>query len=171
MRTGNTSVTSSWFPVKRTEEPTAFLGAFDGLFVLDPGAASWREAEVMRSQIVVGLAVSPNYAEDGSVAVTTYMNGASLSTDGGDTWRPINTGIDEGVLIDSGKDRFARLFGIAFSPDFAVDHTLVAARWTDMLSSTDAGETMGCGPRDRGESPPLQQFVMALGLAVVVSLP
>lgn len=140
--------------------PTVLLAAFDGLFVLDPGADAWREAELMTSRIVVGLAVSPQYATDETVAVTTYMNGASRSTDGGATWEPINDGIDEEVLYASGEDRFARLFAIAFSPHFADDQTMVATRWSDALTTSDAGDTWSPVAVVPGDDPPLQQFAL-----------
>jgi photosystem II stability/assembly factor-like uncharacterized protein len=150
--------------LQRTE-PTMFLAGFDGLFVLDPGATTWREAPVMRPQIVVGLAVSPNYVEDRSVAVTTYINGARLSSDGGTSWAPINNGLEDENMYESGEDRVARLFGIAFSPNFASDRTLIAARWTDMLSSSDAGERWERVAVIGGPDPPLQQFTFSVSSA------
>jgi photosystem II stability/assembly factor-like uncharacterized protein len=143
---------------------TLFLAGFDGLFKSEDSGGHWHEVETLSSNIVVGLAIAPDYASTGTVAVTTYIDGAFLSDDQGMTWKSINNGLAEDVPFRSGADRFARLFGIAFSPDYAADQTLLAARWTDALISASSGaqwQEVGM-PHAGSGPPPRQQFVIAL---------
>ena len=118
---------------------TIFLSGFDGLFLSSDGGLSWSESETLPSTIIVGLAISPVYHEDSSIAVTTYINGAHLSNDLGATWKAINNGIDGHRRRFKSADRIARLFNIVFSPDYAKDHTLLSSSWTHFLKSTDGG--------------------------------
>jgi photosystem II stability/assembly factor-like uncharacterized protein len=146
---------------------TLFLAGFDGLFTSDDGGAGWHELETLSSSIVVGLAVSPDYARDGTIAVTTYIDGAFLSTDRGQAWTAINDGLVEDAPFRTGADRFARLFGVAFSPAYAEDRTIVAALWKEALLSTSGGERWQkvAMPREGTAPAPLQQFVIAVSPA------
>ena len=62
-----------------------FLGGFDGLFRSDDDGANWRELQT-QSEYLTGLDVSPDYADDGTVAVMAYVKGAYMSEDGGETF-------------------------------------------------------------------------------------
>jgi photosystem II stability/assembly factor-like uncharacterized protein len=116
-----------------------FAGGFDGLFRSTDGGRHWRETETIAATVVVGLAVSPAFAEDRTMLVTTYLNGAHRSEDGGETWTSVSEGLVEPGLYDDGPDRFARLFGVAFAPGDG--RTAYATRPRTLLRSTDGGRT------------------------------
>ena len=143
-------------------DPTLFVGGFDGLFRLHDGSSRWDEVETL-ADYIVGLAVSPDFAEDGTIAVTSYVKGVFLSRDGGETWSLAN----RGVTTDGrgGGTKFAplrRMHNVMFSPDYADDGTIFSADWAQLVRSTDRGGSwtdvpMGSAPGDD----PLRQFVLA----------
>jgi photosystem II stability/assembly factor-like uncharacterized protein len=143
------------------ERCTLFLGGFDGFFHSTNGGRTWAELETLPSTLPISIGVSPNFATDGSVAVTTYINGAHMSEDRGETWFPINNGLEERQFMQQKPDRIARLFGIAFSPAYASDKRLLCSNWTRFLQSMDGGRrwiVRNLTP----ESLPLQQFRMSV---------
>ena len=136
-----------------------FLSGFDGLFRSDNNATQWREIQTLVNY-VVGVAVSPDYADDGTVVATSYVKGAYLSTDRGATWRGAHVG-----LGSSPGTKFApkmpRLHNVQFSPNYENDGTIFTATWWDVLKSTDRGVSWTTIPV--GTSPPdLRQFVIAV---------
>jgi photosystem II stability/assembly factor-like uncharacterized protein len=140
-----------------------FVGGFDGLFRYDDRRGSWAPIETLADHIV-GLAVSPSFADDRTVAVTTYVKGAFLSRDGGDTWSYSN----EGLADDVGNTfvPLRRLHNVTFSPDYADDGTIFSANWDDVVRSTDRGrswQAITVSPPPPGDR--LRQFVLALSPA------
>jgi photosystem II stability/assembly factor-like uncharacterized protein len=120
---------------------TLFLGGREGLFRSDDGAGSWERSDAW-TEYLVGLAVSPAFADDGTVVVTSYVKGAFLSTDGGDTWSPANDGVQVAELGPGNE--FAplrRLHNVVFSPAYADDGTIFTANWTKVMRSEDRGAT------------------------------
>jgi hypothetical protein len=140
-----------------------FVGGFDGFFRYDDDGGKWDPVETL-SEYVVGLAVSPNFDDDGTIAVTTYVKGAFLSRDRGRTWRFANQGLTVDKLGSGNKfARVWRLHNVVFSPDYANDGTIFTASWVRIAKSTDRGASW-----DQVEvsSPPpgevLRQFVLAV---------
>ena len=140
-----------------------FLAGFDGFFASHDGGGNWSELETLPATLAISVAVSPDYSRDGSVAATSYINGAYLSEDRGDTWMPINEGLEERGFMQQKPDRFARLFGIAFSPAYDTDQILLCSNWTTFLKSTDRGRHWI--RRTLKDRIPLQQFVMTVSPA------
>jgi photosystem II stability/assembly factor-like uncharacterized protein len=116
-----------------------FVGAFEGLFGSSDAGDRWMEFETQPAGSVVGLDVSPAYLTDGSVAASTYINGAFRSTDRGDSWSPINDGLATWFEWIRQPDYFARLFDIHFSPTFAQDDTMYTGTRGYFLMSEDGG--------------------------------
>jgi photosystem II stability/assembly factor-like uncharacterized protein len=142
------------------ERYSLFVGGFDGLFRYDDRQRSWTSIETL-ADYIVGLAVSPNFADDGTIAVTTYVKGAFLSRDGGETWNYANDGLSDDV--GNSFVPLRRLHNVVFSPDYADDGTIFSANWDDVVRSTDRGRSW----RAIAVSPPppddrLRQFVIAL---------
>ncbi|MGH8977305.1 MAG: VPS10 domain-containing protein [Acidimicrobiia bacterium] len=146
---------------RSAESCTLLLGGFDGFFHSTDGGHTWAELETLPSTLPISIGVSPDFATDGSVAVTTYINGAHMSEDRGDTWFPINNGLEERVFMQQRPDRIARLFGIAFSPAYASDKRLLCSNWTRFLQSMDRGRRWTVRNLTP-ESLPLQQFKMSI---------
>ena len=123
----------------REGDRTLFLEGYNGLFRSTDDGRRWHELETLSSSIVVGLAVSPNYASDGTLAVTTYINGAFLSDDRGATWRAINHGLEQPTMYSHAPDHFGRLFFVAFSPSYSTDHVMFSASPKRILLSANSG--------------------------------
>jgi photosystem II stability/assembly factor-like uncharacterized protein len=137
---------------------TMFVGGFAGLFRSVDAGRSWREVETLPSTILVGLAVSPAYADDGTVAVTTYYDGALRSVDRGQSWEPANEGLD---TVGSGASaRPTRLYGLAFSPAYASDQTVFSATGTGLLRSTDGARTWEETPLEAQPTGPRQLTIV-----------
>ena len=136
-----------------SQDRTVFLAGFDGLFKSTDGGRVWREVNTLSSNIIVGLGLSPDYQNDSTVAVTTYLGGAYISHDQGVTWKSINKGLERENFIlkrDNFIKRIAkrilqpgsvvRLFGLDFSPNYREDKTIFSPSWTYFLKSPDRGQ-------------------------------
>ena len=71
---------------------TLFLAGFDGLFRSTDGGR-WLSSETLAERIVA-VAVSPTFDADRTIAVATYLKGAFVSTDAGETWQPMRDGLE-----------------------------------------------------------------------------
>lgn len=121
-------------------EATIFVAGFNGLFRSQDDAASWQELPTQDSTNIAALALSPNFAEDGTVFVATYLNGAVRSQDRGDTWTPINDGLAFEYDYLRAEDYYTRLTTIAVSPDFASDRMVWTGVRGYLFDSDDAGD-------------------------------
>lgn len=115
---------------------TVFLAGFDGLFQSRNGGSSWKQSHTLSPMNIVALSVSPDYREDHTLALTTWLWGTFLSNDGGNTWRAKNHGVSEPYVRNEG---LVRLFNVAFSPHYASDGVLFTSTWYDLYKSTDQG--------------------------------
>ncbi|MEM9161907.1 MAG: hypothetical protein AAGC54_02415, partial [Cyanobacteria bacterium P01_F01_bin.4] len=52
---------------------------------------TWAQLDTLAGDIVMAVALSPNYATDGTLVAATYVGEAYLSQDGGDTWEPMHS--------------------------------------------------------------------------------
>jgi photosystem II stability/assembly factor-like uncharacterized protein len=140
-----------------------FVGGFDGFFRYDDRRRMWDQVETL-SEYIAGLAVSPDFRSDRTVAVTSYVKGAFVSKDGGGTWRFANNGLTVEDLAPGNE--FAplrRLHGVVFSPDYANDGTIFSAFGVRIVKSTDRGASwkeIEVSPPPPGET--LRQFVLAV---------
>jgi photosystem II stability/assembly factor-like uncharacterized protein len=115
---------------------TLYVAGFNGLFQSVMGQNSWTEIDNTLSMgIITGVALSPNYQNDSTIAISTYLGGAFLSKNAGVSWKPINHGLGE-----SRHDYIARLFNIFFSPNYISDKTIFSALWTRFLKSKNEGK-------------------------------
>ncbi|MEZ5245475.1 MAG: hypothetical protein R2707_10290 [Acidimicrobiales bacterium] len=144
------------------ESGIVLLAGFDGMFLLRQGSDTWVPVETLTGYIA-GLALSPAFAEDRSLAVFTYVRGAFVSRDDGSTWELANGGLIDDAVTEG--NRFAplrRLHNVHFSPGYAEDQTLWGATWTRFIRSTDGGVSWEQIPvGDPPEGSQLRQFVLA----------
>jgi len=78
--------------------------------------------------LVVALAMSPNFAEDGALMAGTAEDGVFVSTDRGIYWTPWNFG-----LID------LNIYSVAFSPYFAENQTIFVGTESGIFRSKNGG--------------------------------
>lgn len=126
-------------------DKTAYLGGFNGLYKSIQGGQQWRQIETLARGSVVAMDVSPNYAEDGTLALTTYVGKILMSEDQGETWKLTMNGVEVPRLNYSFEPSYQdprRFFDMAFSPNYAKDRTLfTAGLWTKFLRSTNGAKS------------------------------
>ena len=126
-------------------DKTVFLGGFNGLYKSVEGGQRWSELNTLAPGVVVAMDVSPNYVEDGTLALTTYVGKIMMSNDQGKTWQLTMRGAEVPRLNGNFKPSYQdprRFFDIAFSPDYASDQTLfTAGLWTKFLRSTNGAKS------------------------------
>lgn len=115
---------------------TMFLAGFDGLFRTADLGDGWEQVETQGAPNIAGIAISPDYAEDGEVAVVTYVNGLHRSADRGETWTTQNDGLTFLYDYERRSDYYARLTGVAFAPDHAESNRLFATARGYLFSAT-----------------------------------
>ena len=124
-----------------SQDKTIFLAGFDGLFKSTNGGRVWREIDTANAVAIVirSLALSPDYLNDSTVAITTHYRGAYISHDQGVTWTAINKGLaTRDVHIK--HNRIGLLYNIVFSPNYRSDKTIFSGTWGHFLRSTDGGK-------------------------------
>lgn len=132
-------VVSNSFP----QDKTLFLGGFNGLFKSTDAGQTWNELDTLSPRTIVSLDLSPNYQNDSSIAINTYVGEQFISNDNGATWRLINKGLEVPRFTRNFKKPDQdprRFFDIAFSPNYRSDNTLFSTvLWTYFLRSPDQG--------------------------------
>ena len=95
------------------------------IFISRDGGASWRPANLPPPHpLILCIAFSPEFAEDGLIVAGTLEDGVIVSDDRGAQWARRNFG-----LLD------AAVYAIAFSPDFSADGTLYAGTQSALYES------------------------------------
>jgi photosystem II stability/assembly factor-like uncharacterized protein len=115
---------------------TVFAAGFDGLFKTVDAGQSWSELTTLSMENIIGVSFSPDFADDQTMALVTWVWGPYLSPDAGRSWRPMLRGLREPYLRAQG---LVRTFRVEFSPAFATDGTLFTSTWYDFFKSNDAG--------------------------------
>ena len=139
-----------------------FLGGYDGLFHSFDGGSRWQSIETL-SEYVTGIAVSPDYAKDGTVVVNTYVKGTYITRNGGSQFVESSNGL--GFALSEGNKLLPvrRMHDVVFSPAYAKDHAIFTATWDHFVKSTDGGRSwvnIVVSPPPPGTS--LRQFVIAV---------
>ena len=97
-------------------------------------------AAVSSTANVEGIALSPDYARDGTVLVSVGGVGLFRSTDRGNTFVAVGASLlDHDLVIRDFQNPTSE--PIQFSPTFATDHTVYAYAQQSVLRSTDGGVT------------------------------
>lgn len=107
---------------------TAFTWAANQLYRSTDAGQSWA-LYYTASANIYALAQSPDFGSDHTAILGTFGQGAYITTDGGVTWNPCNTGLTDGFI-----------YSAAFSPSYSSDHTLmVGTHSKGFFLSTDSG--------------------------------
>ncbi|MEA5465890.1 WD40/YVTN/BNR-like repeat-containing protein [Leptothoe sp. PORK10 BA2] len=134
-------------------DKVAFLGGFNGLYRSIQGGQQWREIETLARGVVVAIDVSPNYAEDGTLALSTYVGKVMMSQDQGKTWELTMNGLEVPRLNGNFEPSYQdprRFFDMAFSPDYGTDKTLfTSGLWTKFMRSTNGGKSWSIHSLDK----------------------
>ncbi|MDY6782650.1 MAG: YCF48-related protein [Cyanobacteriota bacterium] len=125
-------------------DKTVFLGGFDGLFKSTDSGSNWQQMETLSIGTVIGLDISPNYENDSTLALATYVGNIYISHDKGETWQNVTDGLEVPRFTKNFKKPHQdprRFFDIAFSPNYASDQTLFSSvLYTDILRTTNDGQ-------------------------------
>ncbi len=112
-----------------TFDRTVFVGTKGAVLRSTDAGDTWHiSGLVTPPPLIVALAVSPNFAEDGTVFAGTAEDGVFVSTDRGDSWVPWNFS-----LLD------LNVYALALSPNFAQDHTVYVGTESGIFRSINGG--------------------------------
>ena len=105
---------------------TAHLGVFRS----PDGGQTWEPANAgLAARLLVTLAISPDFAADGTLFSCGLEEGVHRSGDGGRSWAAVNEGLAS-----------LEVASVAISPAFAEDRVVVAATADGVAISRDGGE-------------------------------
>ena len=133
------------------DDGVVFLGTFEGLFRSVDGGLNWSELETRPPSLVMGVALSPEFARDGLILVSTYGGGFYVSHDAGANWNVSNLGIT-----------FTYTYQVATASSAGAGPLLFANHVNYVLLSSDDGATWtrkvasganSCVPSAMGVSP------------------
>ncbi|MGL5942312.1 MAG: WD40/YVTN/BNR-like repeat-containing protein [Waterburya sp.] len=117
-----------------SQDGTLFLAGFDGVFKSTNGGDSWRDVNIGKGATSIRtLAISPNYQQDGTIAISTLFQGVYLSRDRGKTWTAFNHGLGFDRLLK--QNLIAEIGDLFFSPNYSVDQTLLGSTWGGIATS------------------------------------
>lgn len=110
-------------------DQTVFVGTKGAVLRSDDAGDTWHiSGLVTPPPLVVALAVSPNFTEDGTVLAGTAEDGVFVSTDRGASWVPWNFS-----LLD------LNVYALALSPHYAQDHTVYVGTESGIFRSSNGG--------------------------------
>ncbi|MGF1539082.1 MAG: YCF48-related protein [Pleurocapsa sp.] len=122
-----------------SQDKTVLLAGFDGVFKSTNGGRSWRDVNVGKGATSIrNIAISPNYQDDSTVAISTIYQGVYLSRDRGASWTPINRGLGSDRLLK--QNLIAETGNLVFSPDYSSDNTILASSWGNLAKTTNQGK-------------------------------
>ena len=122
---------------------TVLVGTGEGLRASVDGGDTWSTVAGTPfgdDAVIEAIVLSPAFASDGLALVSVRGLGLFRSTDGARTFAPVGEGLlaDDAVLSSYYLPTSEPL---AFSPDFAQDHTVFGMDASRLFRSTDAGAT------------------------------
>ena len=122
-----------------SQDRTIFLAGFDGVFKSTNGGRSWRDVNIGKGATSLrNVAISPNYQNDSTVAVSTLYQGVYISHDQGATWKSINHGLGLDRLLK--QNLITQTGNLVFSPNYSSDNTLLASTWGCLFKTTNRGK-------------------------------
>ncbi len=120
-------------------------GSFSGLRLSPDGGSTWvlpDTPEPVRIGVVSEIALSPDFATDGTILVSIKGQGLFRSTDAGKTFAPVGMALGAQGINLSHLDSFpASSSAICFSPEFAKNKVVFGTNGQEIFRSNDCGET------------------------------
>ncbi|MSO87847.1 MAG: hypothetical protein EXQ71_10065 [Acidimicrobiia bacterium] len=138
---GGQRVTSLAISPDYADSGRVFAGTTNGLYATD--GTGWTPVTisgVSPTSSIEAVAVSPEFASDGTLLVSVRGRGLFRSADGGATFAPTGEALLERNIVLANFYHGATE-AILFSPDFQHDHTIFGQAGTAVVKSTDGGET------------------------------
>ena len=135
---GETVVSVAVSPAYAADQ-TLFAGTQSGkVYRSTDGGQNWTSIGPTPGNYQAGcLAISPDFANDHTIFAgyamswQWYSGGVYRSTDGGDTWTPVDNGMT-----------YQEIHALAISPNYRLDHTLFATSWFGgVYRSTDGADS------------------------------
>ena len=126
-------------PPSYPADGTLFAGGSQGFWRLPPGEATWQPAAsgLISTTTVYAIAVAPNYTDSQTLLAaanwtssTGFYGGVFRSTDGGVNWQVAGAGLPK-----------VEMRSVAFSPNYAADHTAYAISIRQLYRSIDGGQS------------------------------
>jgi hypothetical protein len=114
---------------------TVFAASTEGLYKTVDGGASWQKLESLidiGNSYVIGMAISPEYANDATLIVSVKGVGLFRTDDGGEGF----VAIGSSLIADNHA-----IEHIVFSASYAADGTIYASSEAALFLSTDRGMT------------------------------
>jgi photosystem II stability/assembly factor-like uncharacterized protein len=150
-----------------SQDKTFFAAGFNGLFKTTDSGKNWQELETLSLGTITSLDVSPDYANDSTIAIVTYVGETYISNDKGATWKTAKKGLEvprfTGDFEKPNQDP-RRFFDVAFSENYAQDGNVFATiLWDYFLKSTNRGHDW-----DRIRIPKLRGYATR-GMTIVPS--
>jgi hypothetical protein len=105
------------------DDDTAFLGSFDGsnglVYKTEDSGVTYSNGVPAGTNSVVSIAVSPNYAQDGTILASNNLGWVYCSGDYGNTFNPLP--------LDAVSPPFSGSVTVAFDAEYAVNNVIYAA--------------------------------------------
>lgn len=111
-----------------SSDGTIFLASFEGMFRSTDFGSSWVELETRPPSLIMSVAMSSAFAQDGLMLVSTYGGGIYITEDAGANWRVSNTG-NTGPYI----------YQVAVKEKPGSDPVLLASHANHLMVSEDKG--------------------------------
>lgn len=135
----NQTITSLAF----TPDNTWFVGTNkEGLFkTADSGLTMTAISTGITDKKIRDIFVSPNYAQDSKIIISTWADGIFISTDKGKTWQKSSEGLTKTSQADEPLFSAPHFDHLKGTQSFAQDKTLYLAGFNGLFKSTDGGQT------------------------------
>ena len=113
-----------------SNDGTIFLATFEGMFRSTDFGSSWLELETRPPTLIMSVALSSAFAQDGLMLVSTYGGGLYVTEDAGSSWRVSSTGVASPYL-----------YQVAIREKAGSDPLLLASHSKHLLVSEDKGNS------------------------------
>ena len=143
------------FPEYATDKTLLFGTRWHGLYHSEDNGHDAQNIWEHTDGAITGLWLSPDFTEDHIVFAYVRGDGIYKSTDSGDSWHKVATGL-------TGEQSGHGDYTVAFSPAFHKDKTLYAAGPKGLFISTDQGESWKL---PGGNSLGLEPNILALAIS------